>query len=128
MMKWFPAGLALLLLLGGQAAAFEPSDEPGRYQVIPDAVVPGKNGALQKRTLLLDTLTGLTWVISRDPKSSKRPEPLWVPVETKSPVAPQVAPIPAKKPEPIVSKPEKRKPAYQSNRLDRRFHNYDSNP
>ena len=133
MTKWASFGIALsLLLLSGQAAAGQRGDTAGRYQVIPDAVVPGKNGQLEKRTLLLDSVTGLTWVITRHPKSGKGADPLWSPIETKSVTVTAAPPAPAEKPKAVQSKPSEPEPepaaSSHSNRLDRRFSNYDSNP
>ena len=129
MRKWASLGVALsLLLLNGQAAADQPGDSAGRYQVIPDAVVPGNNGQLEKRTLLLDSVTGLTWVITRHPKSGKGADPLWSPIETKSVTGTTAPPAPAKKSKAVEVEPPEPEASNQPNRLDRRFSNYDSNP
>ena len=60
----------------GAAAA-----DVGRYQLIPDALVPGKGGKLQERTVLLDTTSGLTWMIAPGGADAKSAKPRWVPLE-----------------------------------------------
>lgn len=64
------------------------SDQPadvGRYQVIPDALVPGKGGKLKERTVLLDSATGRTWLIAPGAQQGKSSEPVWVPIDVERP-------------------------------------------
>lgn len=53
----------------------------GRYRVIPDALVPGKGGKPQGRTVLLDSATGRTWLIAPSGRQGKSSRPIWVPIE-----------------------------------------------
>lgn len=65
-------------------AADNPADR-GRYQVIPDALVPGKGGKIQERTIMLDSATGRTWLIAPGAKSGKSNRPIWIPIEVEMP-------------------------------------------
>ena len=70
-----------VLFLAQSAWAAGDEAEVGRYQVIPDALVPGKGGKLQERTVLLDSATGRTWLIAPGATPSKSSRPIWVPIE-----------------------------------------------
>ncbi len=61
--------------------AWADGGEVGRYQVIPDALVPGKGGKPQERTVLLDSATGRTWLIAPGAQRGKSARPIWVPIE-----------------------------------------------
>lgn len=54
--------------------------ESGRYQVIPDAMVPGPTGELRAQTILLDTATGRTWTLAPGAASDKGRRANWMPI------------------------------------------------
>ncbi len=69
------------LCLVQTAWASDDRADVGRYQVVPDALVPGKGGKLQERTLLLDSATGQTWLMAPGAQRGKSPRPIWVPLD-----------------------------------------------
>ena len=73
------ACLAGLLLLAPAARADQGKMVPGRYQVIPDAVVPAKGRKAAPQAVLLDTATGRTWILSAGEFGSLQ-GPLWEPL------------------------------------------------
>lgn len=123
--------LAGMFFLAQAAAADQRKGEPGRYQVIPGAAVPGKGGKVSQKPILLDTATGQTWVLSSSPGFGGLPGPLWEPLRMK-PIEPvkAAAKVPSKvKTKTAVSrkaatpaKPAKRPPGP----FDR--YDYDDNP
>lgn len=72
--------LAGVLLLAEAAWADQSPGSPGRYQVIPDAMVPGKGTKPNERAVLLDSATGQTWILAPGPGFGGLPGPVWIPL------------------------------------------------
>ncbi len=71
--------------LAQTASAADNPAEMGRYQVIPDALVPGKGGKVQERTIMLDSATGRTWLIAPGTQAEASNRPMWIPIEVEMP-------------------------------------------
>lgn len=63
------ASLVGSLVLAQAAWAAEDSEKLGRFQVIPNAMVPSSSGEAQEQAVLLDSATGQTWLIEPSDKS-----------------------------------------------------------
>lgn len=74
-----------IAFLAQTAWANDAGADVGRYQVIPDALVPGKGGKPQERTILLDSATGRTWLIAPGAQPGTSSRPMWVPIEVAIP-------------------------------------------
>ena len=57
------------------------SADVGRYQLVPNAMVPNKSGEMQEQTVLLDTSTGRTWHLGNSAQSGSGKGPRWVPLD-----------------------------------------------
>lgn len=79
------ASLVGVVCLAQTAWASDQHADVGRYQVIPDALVPGKGGKLQERAVLLDSVTGQTWLIAPEAQQGRSAAPVWVPIEMELP-------------------------------------------
>lgn len=79
------ASLVGILFVAQTAWAADREADIGRYQVVPDALVPGKGGKPQERTVLLDSATGETWLMSPGAQQGKSSRPIWVPIEVEVP-------------------------------------------
>ena len=77
------ASFAGSLLFAQAAWAADPAADFGRFQVIPNALVPSKGGKMQEQAILLDTATGRTWRMTPGVASGKPSGPTWVPIEAK---------------------------------------------
>ena len=64
-------------------AVFAPdaSADVGRYQLVPNALVPNQSGKMQEATVLLDTSTGRTWRLGLGAQSGQAKGPRWVPLD-----------------------------------------------
>lgn len=82
MTRYLVAGLIGLMVFAQGAWANLDGKDLGRYQVIPNAAVPGKAKA---QTILLDTSTGETWVLMSDAKAGGKAGAIWVSVKIMSP-------------------------------------------
>ena len=81
MTRWVFLCLAGTLILTEPARAGDHEAGAGRYQVIPDGMVPGKNGKPQERTILLDSSSGRTWILVPGSGKGSSSRPHWVPME-----------------------------------------------
>lgn len=120
---------AATLFLAGTASADQSKNEPGRYEVIPNAEVPDKGGKVSQKAILLDSSTGRTWVLSPSGEFGGLPGPLWQPLKMKpskpvqaSASSTSKAKVPSSKKAPTAPKPAKA-PQGELNRYD-----YDDNP
>ncbi len=57
--------------------------DAGRFEVIPGAQVPGQDGEIRQQSILLDSATGQTWVLSPAKRSGEGPAARWVPIDRK---------------------------------------------
>ena len=87
MTRLFLGTLTAVLLtaqpVSGPAWAEDPNPDLGRYQVIPSAMVPDQTGKPRDKTILLDTATGRTWVITHGKSTGATAGPLWQPLPVK---------------------------------------------
>ena len=67
------------VLLSQAVAVGEGHAEPGRYQLIPNAQIPGAAGSSETRSVLLDSSSGQTWIMVQDDKGDGTMT--WVPVD-----------------------------------------------
>ncbi len=80
MIRYLIVFVVTILAISGPAWSDDTDHEAGRYQVIPDAMVPGSGGKLQQQTILLDTATGRTWTLAPKAGADKRQRANWMPI------------------------------------------------
>ena len=80
MIRYLIVFIVTILAASAPAWSDDDSHETGRYQVIPDAMVPGPGGKLQQRTILLDTATGRTWALASGTGPDKGQGANWMPL------------------------------------------------
>ncbi len=80
MIRYLIVFVVTLLAASVPAWSDDARHEAGRYQVIPDAMVPGPSGKLQQRTILLDTATGRTWTLVPESGAKKGQRANWMPL------------------------------------------------
>ncbi len=80
MIRYLIVLVVTILAISGPAWSDDTDQEAGRYQVIPDAMVPGPGGKPQQKTILLDTATGRTWTLAPGAKADKGQGANWMPL------------------------------------------------
>ena len=74
----FLIGAAVLSLV---ATAPDAAADVGRYQLVPNVLVPNKAGKMEAQAVLLDTSTGRTWRLGEGAQKGQAKGPRWVPLD-----------------------------------------------
>ena len=80
MIRYLIVFVVTILAISAPAWSDDARYEAGRYQVIPDAMVPGPGGKLQQQTILLDSATGRTWTLAPGTGADKGERANWMPL------------------------------------------------
>ena len=128
MNRLFFAFIAATLLVVHPIRAMADEEGVGRFQLIPGVTVPGKSAKARERTVLLDSITGRTWVLVPGAVHGDEPGPLWMPIKVKSETKDQElakSPLDANERDNQQASDTGRR---HRNRLKRDFDDYDDDP